>query len=156
VGATADEESGGEEAAGERATEEAGEKDMRHWIAVAALLSLAGCATAVNGFDERIGFDSAPQGAAVRVTRIDLAGERLDLEGRCDTPCSLVLERGPTYNVRFSKDGCGPVNIRLYPRVDSAYYYFWIPDLWTGGAYDIQPNPVNVTMTCGMTTSASS
>jgi hypothetical protein len=123
---------------------------MRLLFAAAAVLSLSGCATAFNGWDERISFDSAPQGAAVRVTRIDSAGERLELEGRCQTPCSMVLERGPTYRVRFSRDGCGPVNVRLYPRVDSALYVFGIPDLWTGGAYDIQPNPVNVKMTCGM------
>jgi hypothetical protein len=131
---------------------------MRRLIAATAtlaMLSLTGCATAVNGFDERIAFDSQPDGAAVRITRVDRAGERLEVEGRCDTPCSLVLERGPTYRARFSKDGCGPVNIRLYPRVDSAFYYFWIPDLWTGGAHDIQPNPVRVTMTCGMEASAS-
>jgi hypothetical protein len=42
------------------------------------------------------------------------------------------------------------VNVRLYPQYDSAFYYAIIPDLWTGGAYDIEPNPVSVKMTCGL------
>ena len=123
---------------------------MRHLLAALSILALAGCATAVNGPDERVEFASQPVGAQVRVTRIDQAQERVAVEGRCETPCSLVLDRGPTYRVRFSKDGCGPVNVRLYPQYDSAFYYAWIPDFWTGGAYDIEPNPVNVKMTCGL------
>ena len=123
---------------------------MKRIFATVSLLALASCATAVDGFDERVQFASQPAGAQVRVTRIDQAQERVALEGRCETPCSLVLERGPTYRARFSKDGCGPVNVRLYPQYDSAFYYAWIPDFWTGGAYDIEPNPVSVKMTCGM------
>jgi len=107
---------------------------MKHLLAALSILALAGCATAVNGTDERVAFGSQPDGAQVRVTRIDRAQERVALEGRCETPCSLLLERGPTYRVRFSKDGCGPVNVRLYPQYDSAFYYAWIPDFWTGGA----------------------
>jgi hypothetical protein len=123
---------------------------MKHVLAVLAVLALAGCGTAVNGVDERVEFASQPAGAQVRITRIDRAQERVALEGRCETPCSLVLERGPTYRARFSKDGCGPVNVRLYPQYDSAFYFAYIPDFWTGGAYDIEPNPVSVKMTCGL------
>jgi hypothetical protein len=123
---------------------------MKYVLAALAVFALAGCATAVNGVDERVEFASQPAGAQVRITRIDRAQERVALEGRCETPCSLVLERGPTYRARFSKDGCGPVNVRLYPQYDSAFYFAYIPDFWTGGAYDIEPNPVSVKMTCGL------
>jgi hypothetical protein len=123
---------------------------MKRLLALISIFSLAGCATAVNGVDERVRFASEPAGAQVRITRIDQAQERVALEGRCETPCSMVLDRGPTYRARFTKDGCGPVNVRLYPTFDSAFYFAVIPDFWTGGAYDIQPNPISIKMTCGM------
>ena len=123
---------------------------MKALCAALSVLALAGCATAANGGDERVAFDSQPDGAEVRVTRIDQAQERVAVEGRCETPCALVLARGPTYRARFSKDGCGPVNVRLYPQLDSAFYYAYIPDFWTAAAYDIEPNPVSVKMTCGL------
>jgi hypothetical protein len=123
---------------------------VRRLVALLAALSLSGCATAINGFDQRVSFDSAPKGAQVRVTRIDMAQERTALEGRCETPCSMVLTRGPDYRVRFSKDGCGPVNVRLYPKFDTAFYYAIAPEFMIDTPYDIAPNPVKVNMTCGM------
>jgi len=121
---------------------------MKHAVVVViAALGLSGCATALNGFDERVQFASNPAGADVTVAQMR-RGKLETPAGSCATPCSLVLARDVTYQATFTKQGCYPVDLRLYPAYDSAFYFAIVPDFWTGAAYDVQPNPTSVKLVC--------
>jgi hypothetical protein len=149
VGGAGQEEIGAEKEGPKDLAQEAETEEMKHVVAVAvATLGLSGCATAVNGFDERVQFASSPAGAEVTVAQLVRGKLDSPVAGSCATPCSLVLERDVTYQATFMKAGCYPVDLRLYPTYDSAFYFAVIPDFWTGGAYDVQPNPTSVKLVC--------
>ena len=123
---------------------------MRYAIVVAATaLALTGCATGINGFDERVAFSSAPAGATVSVARLREGKLVVPINASCVTPCSVVIKRDVDYQANFTKEGCHTVDMRLYPTFESTFFFSWLPDMWTGGAYDLKPNPMNVKLLCG-------
>lgn len=58
-------------------------------------LSLAGCATVINGVHQDLAFRSDPDGAVVALS----SGQT------CETPCAYSLRRGNDLRVDFTKEG---------------------------------------------------
>jgi hypothetical protein len=119
---------------------------------VAALLVLSGCAAGIDGFDQKVAFDSAPSGALVNVAWLDQGQPRpLQVDGSCTTPCVLPIDRDRSYKVTFTKAGCAPADLRLYPTHSQWYFPLVsaLPDSVTGRTYDLKPVPARATLSCG-------
>jgi hypothetical protein len=116
---------------------------------LAVALTLFGCASGIDGFDQQVKFSSSPSGASVNVAVLE--GSKpvtLPIDGSCMTPCSLSIARDRTYQATFTKAGCTSVEMRLYPTRDSRFFAPAFPDAWTGKTYDLKPDPMSATLTC--------
>ena len=123
-------------------------------LAVAALL-LSACESLVRGTGQEVTIETIPAGADVMLSD----GQR------CTSPCQVAVPRYHEVRARIAKPGCrtalGLLNpelaedgiplgrafdfqTRLGPRL-----YRTIYDYQLGGAYDIVPAPLTVTLVCG-------
>lgn len=92
---------------------------MRTMLAAAALLSLTGCASIINGTSQEIAILSEPAGAEFRVVETGQTGT---------TPATVELKRGDgyfsgaRYNVAYSKPGYAGATQKLIPHVSGWYW----------------------------------
>lgn len=81
-------------------------------LSIAAVVSLSGCASIINGPTQSITIKSVPEGAAVSVT--NKAGEKIHTGA---SPLTLALKRGAgyfkpeVYKIAFTKDGFAPKEV---------------------------------------------
>ena len=118
-------------------------------------LLLPGCESLVRGTEQEVTIKTEPAGADVQLSD----GQR------CTSPCRLTLPRYHEVRARIAKPGCrttlgllnpmvendgiplgsvSDVPLRLGPRLYRTVY-----DYQLGGAYDIDPSPLTVTLACG-------
>ncbi|MGB3723378.1 MAG: hypothetical protein WA979_11255 [Pacificimonas sp.] len=110
-------------------------------VAVAAM-SLAGCATVMNGTNQPVSFDSDPSGAAIEL----VTGQN------CVTPCQYELKRGKDSRVTFTKDGFEPATVYVQSRTGASTFGNVLAGGIIGGVVDgsngasnhLYPNPVYV------------
>ena len=118
----------------------ASEAIMRPYVQIAIVtLAIAGCATIVRGTTQQISINSQPIGAKVVVSN----GQS------CFTPCNLEVERKLSLQLNFSKEGCQTYTTAMVPTLAGAGAILGgIIDYGTGAVYDLQPNPLMVTLNC--------
>ena len=123
-------------------------------LAGAALL-LSACESLVRGTEQEVTIQTDPTGADVTLTD----GQR------CTSPCRLTVPRYHEVRARIAKPGCRTVLALLNPAVNDdgvplgrvsdiqlelgPRLYRTVYDYQLGGAYDIDPSPLAVTLVCG-------
>lgn len=124
---------------------------LRQIFAVAAALSLAGCATITRGSNDTLVVNSAPTGAQVKMS---------DGQTCNNTPCTFKVPRKSELNVLVTKDGCKPQQVRVSNKVAGGGSAAMAGnvlvggiigagvDASTGAMLDLVPNPVEVTLEC--------
>jgi hypothetical protein len=127
-------------------------------VVAAGLLALTGCASIVNGSSQRVGINSIPSGASVKVLDGDMNVAHMGT-----TPCSVKLDRGDgffssaDYSVIIEKDGYHPVQMQIRGSLGVGWYlignlFSW--DIWgwlildplTGAMWNLEPERVNVSL----------
>jgi hypothetical protein len=96
--------------------------------AVALALAGTGCASIVQGSDQRVAFETQPPGATVRA----------DMQ-TCTTPCSLRLRRNRNLEARIRKAGYEPETVYIRYELDPWILgnLVFLPFAPIGGAVDI-------------------
>ena len=108
-------------------------------VAVAAM-NLAACATIVRGTDQQVSVNTDPVGATVRFS----TGES------CTGPCTIKAKRNQSLQINVSKSGCATQTATMVPTLAGAGVILGgLVDYGTGAVYDLQPNPLTVTLACG-------
>ena len=115
-------------------------------LALAAAGTLTGCATIVQGTDQRINVNSSPEGATVSVR-----GEQMGV-----TPTTLNLKRGRDYALLIELDGYDPITVNLDKEFDFApaalgNLFSWgilglVVDISNGAAYELSPDFVDANL----------
>ncbi len=112
---------------------------MRRAIMLLLPAVLAGCATMIRGTEQEIFINSEPEGAEVTLSN----GQQ------CVTPCRLKAQRKESLQITVRKEGCNTITTAMVPTLAGAGVILGgLIDYGTGAVYDLQPNPLFVTLTC--------
>jgi hypothetical protein len=69
--------------------------------------------------------------------------------------CAMDEERDSSFSITFSKDGCDPQTVSVFPTLAGAGVILGgIIDYGTGAVYSLRPNPVVTTLKCRAIASA--
>jgi hypothetical protein len=111
---------------------------MRYLI-VLALVVLTGCATIIRGTEQQISVNTNPIGA-----HLDFSNGQ-----SCLSPCSLKVSRDTALQINISKDGCATQTATMIPTLSGGGVILGgLIDYGTGAVYDLQPNPLTLTLAC--------
>jgi hypothetical protein len=114
-------------------------KAARAVVCVAALSCTGACATMVRGTDEQVSVNTDPVGAKVRFSN----GQD------CVGPCTIKAKRNQSLQITISKEGCATQTATMIPTLGGAGVILGgLIDYGTGAVYDLQPNPLTVTLAC--------
>jgi len=114
-------------------------KRILHICFPLALLLVSGCATMIRGTTQQISINSDPDGAKVTLSN----GQS------CTTPCNIEAERKNSLQVTIEKEGCRRQTTAMVPTLAGAGAVLGgIIDYGTGAVYDLQPNPLFITLAC--------
>jgi hypothetical protein len=109
-------------------------------IAAMLMAGLSACGTVGRGFEQEVTIATEPAGATV-----SLSGGL-----KCTSPCTLSLPRYQRQSVTARLAGCLDALGELTPSVPEAgSLWFSVIDYQLGGAYDLTPNPLAMTLNCG-------
>ena len=93
----------------------------------------------VRGTTQQISINSDPDGAKVTLSN----GQS------CTTPCNIEAERNNSLQVTIEKEGCRRQTTAMVPTLAGAGAVLGgIIDYGTGAVYDLQPNPLFITLAC--------
>jgi hypothetical protein len=107
--------------------------------AASALLLLAGCATMIRGTEQEVSVNTNPVGAKIEFSN----GQS------CVSPCHITTARDQSLLVTISKENCGTQTATMVPTLaGEGVLLGGIVDYGTGAVYDLQPNPMTVTLMC--------
>lgn len=114
-------------------------------LAAVASLGLSGCATVMHGANQTLQLDTAPNGAAVKLTS----------GATCVTPCKIDLPRRHDLRADFTHEGYRPVYVLIQSKMSGATFGNILAGGIIGGLVDgangasnkLSPNPVNVRLT---------
>ena len=108
-------------------------------LGFAGVATVTGCATMVRGTSQDVTIDTDPPGAVATLS-----------DGRsCVTPCVLEAERKRALRVTLEKRDCDPQSATMMPTSAGPWALVsGLIDRRTGAAYDLQPNPLLVELTC--------
>ena len=116
---------------------------MKSWkLLLSAGLSIlvAACGSIARGTQQEVVIETIPAGADVLLSD----GQR------CTSPCRITAPRYQGLTAHLSRPDCRPAEARLTPSVVEDITLFGsIYDFQLGGAYDLEPNPLSVTLICG-------
>ena len=102
-----------------------------------ALLSLCGCATIIRGTEQQVAINTDPPGAQVQLSN----------GTSCVSPCLLNCQRNQTLLLTISKEGYFTQTATLLPTLSGAGAILGgLIDYGTGAVYDLQPNPLHLTL----------
>jgi hypothetical protein len=112
----------------------------------AGVSTLTGCATMIRGTEQEVAINTNPVGANVQFSN----GQS------CTSPCSITSKRNQTLLVTVSRKSCQTQTATLMPALAGAGVIFGgLIDYGTGAVYDLQPNPLTLTLACAPTETAS-
>jgi len=116
----------------------------RNFVANAVILGsifvFSGCATMVRGTSEAVSVNTNPPGA-----KIDFSNGQ-----SCKSPCTIKSKRNKPLQINISKPGCGTQTTTMVPTLAGGGVILGgLVDYGTGAVYDLQPNPMTVTLACG-------
>jgi len=113
---------------------------MKNMYFILGCVLLSGCtATMIQGTEQKLTVTTFPSNAKVEFSN----GQN------CISPCSITCKRNQSLLVTISKEGCKTQTITV-SRVISGTggaVGTWF-DYGTGGVYELQPNPLTVTLAC--------
>jgi len=108
-------------------------------VLIVASLMVSGCATIVRGTTQSVSINSEPTGAKVTIS----SGQS------CMTPCNIEAERKNTLQITVTHEGCNAFTTAMVPSLAGAGAMLGgFIDYGTGAVYDLQPNPLFVTLNC--------
>ena len=100
---------------------------------------MSGCATMVRGTTQSVSINSDPDGATVTLSN----------GNTCVTPCVMEAQRKNSLQITVDKEGCRRQTTAMVPTLAGAGAMLGgMIDYGTGAVYDLQPNPLFVTLTC--------
>jgi hypothetical protein len=115
-------------------------------VMLSLLPVLAGCATMVRGTDQEVAVNTTPNAAEVQFSN----GQS------CTSPCRVKAERNKSLIVTISKEACHTETATMVPTLAGAGVILGgLIDYGTGAVYDLQPNPLTVTLVCDGSAAAS-
>jgi hypothetical protein len=108
-------------------------------ILVVGIVFMAGCATMIRGTTQQVSINSEPTGAKVTLSN----------GNSCSTPCNIEAERKNTLQLTITREGCNTHTTAMVPTLAGAGAMLGgVVDYGTGAVYDLQPNPLFVTLVC--------
>lgn len=104
-----------------------------------AVTLLSGCATMIRGTEQQISVNTNPTGANVQFSN----GQS------CVSPCMIKTKRDQSLQITITKDGCHQQTATMMPALSGAGVMLGsFIDFGTGAVYDLQPNPLTVSLVC--------
>ena|SRR3712207_5010147 len=102
-------------------------------------LMLPGCATIIRGTEQQVTVNTNPPGAKVAFSN----GQD------CVGPCLMNVKRNQSLVVTVSKEGCQTQTASMVPTLAGGGILLGgLVDYGTGAVYDLQPNPLTITLSC--------
>lgn len=112
---------------------------IKNICALGLSASLVGCATMIRGTNDQLHISSTPTGAKATLSN----GQS------CTTPCTMQLKRNQSLIINYSKPGCKPTQLSVYPTLAGAGVILGgLVDYGTGAVYNLTPNPASVMLDC--------
>lgn len=115
---------------------------MKNRIYAAVLLgiaSLTGCATIIRGTEQEVAVNTHPVGANIQFSN----GQS------CISPCTIKTKRNQSLQLSITKDGCHQQTATMMPTLAGGGVIMGgLIDYGTGAVYDLQPNPMTVSLVC--------
>jgi hypothetical protein len=108
-------------------------------IIIVALLVITGCATIIRGTEQEVSVNTNPVGAGVQFSN----GQS------CVSPCTIKSKRDQSLLITISKEQCSTQTATMIPTLSGGGVILGgLIDYGTGAVYDLQPNPLTVTLAC--------
>lgn len=108
-------------------------------VAISAGFWLSGCATIIRGTEEQVSINTNPVGADVQFSN----GQS------CQAPCSIKAKRDQSLLITVRKETCATQTATMIPALAGAGVLLGgLIDYGTGAVYDLQPNPLTITLDC--------
>jgi len=110
-------------------------------LAVTACIVIftSGCATIVRGTEQEVSINTNPVGANIQFSN----GQS------CVSPCTIKTKRNQSLQISITKDGCHQQTATMMPTLAGGGVILGgIIDYGTGAVYDLQPNPMTVSLVC--------
>jgi hypothetical protein len=108
-------------------------------IALAIASLLCGCATIIRGTDEQVSVNTNPTGADLQFSN----GQS------CQSPCTIKVSRSQSLQINISKKQCQTQTATMIPTLAGGGVILGgLIDYGTGAVYDLQSNPLTVTLSC--------
>ena len=102
-------------------------------------ISLYGCATIIRGTEQNVHVNTNPIGAKIEFSN----GQS------CISPCSIKTKRDQSLVITISKEHCNTQTATMIPTLAGGGVILGgIIDYGTGAVYDLQPNPLTITLAC--------
>jgi len=111
---------------------------MKNITLIVLAIFLTGCATMVRGTEEQVSVNTTPPGADIQFSN----GQS------CISPCTIPAKRSDSLQVTAKKKGCQSQTATLLPKLGSAMLIGGLMDYSSGAVYDLQPNPLYMTLQC--------
>lgn len=106
---------------------------------LSAIITLSGCATIIRGTEQQVSINTNPTGADVQFSN----GQS------CVAPCQIKVRRDQSLQITISKVGCHQQTATMMPTLAGAGVMLGgFVDYGTGAVYDLQPNPLTVSLVC--------
>lgn len=106
---------------------------------LAAVCLLSGCATIIRGTEQQVHVNTNPISAKIEFSN----GQS------CLSPCSIKTKRDQSLVITISKEGCSTQTATMIPTLAGGGVILGgIIDYGTGAVYDLQPNPLTITLAC--------
>lgn len=112
---------------------------MKKLLLPLSLILLSGCATIIRGTEQQVTVNTNPPGA-----KVDFSNGQ-----SCQSPCTIKSKRDQSLQITLSKEGCQTQTATMVPSLAGGGVILGgLIDYGTGAVYDLQPNPLTVTMFC--------
>ncbi|WP_341705049.1 hypothetical protein [Ferrovibrio sp.] len=93
----------------------------------------------IRGTEQEVSINTNPVGAKVQFSN----------GMSCNSPCTLVVKRNQSLTLTISKDSCQTQTASMVPTLAGGGVILGgLIDYGTGAVYDLQPNPLTVTLAC--------
>jgi hypothetical protein len=113
------------------------------FLFLAAML-LSSCATMIRGTEQEVSVNTVPLGATVQFSN----GQG------CVLPCSITAKRNQSLLITVAREGGQTQTVTMAPTLAGGGVILGgLIDYGTGAVYDLQPNPLTLTLACQSTAS---
>ena len=108
-------------------------------ILLPILMLMPSCATIIRGTEQEVFVNTNPTGARVQFSN----GQG------CISPCSIVSKRNQSLLITVTKDDCQTQTVTMVPTLAGGGVILGgLIDYGTGAVYDLQPNPLVLSLAC--------